>query len=246
VPSSSRRSSRHDISAMTTAYQKSVDAYAERIFNATELANYWRLVKQQETPMKRSKLEKTAKRSLSKSVKQIYALRKSDTALAAVEKGTLTRIAQLERLAKSQSGQDAAGWGTAFELHRLRSSLGHLALAKAGQPTFDDFNNVDAYMADPNAPARAELASSRASTARAISSAQGDPINQHLGRKTPLDVMNDVLRGTGEAETLRDFEAQTRTLQKALAAAKTPQEREYLGYQVTRRNLIAMHIRGEG
>jgi hypothetical protein len=222
-----------------------IDAYAVRLARTDpdfDLTEYHRLVKHQETPMKKSKWQKTAKKSLSKSVRQIYALRKSEAAVKAVENGTLTRIAQLERLAKSQSGQD--GWGTAFELHRLRSSLGHLALAKAGLPAFDNFDHVDAYMGNPN-PATAEAASSRASTSRAISSAQGTAIN-HRPNKTPLDVMNDVLRSTGEAETVRDFEAQTHKLEKALAEATTPAERESLGYQVTRRNLIAMHIKGEG
>jgi len=165
---------------MTTAHQKSVDEYAERLSRADpnfDLREYHRLVKQQETPMKKSKLQKTAKKSLSKSVRQIYALRKSEAAVKAVENATLTRIAQLEKLAKSQPGQE--GYGTAFELHRLRSSLGHLALAKAGLPSFDNFDHVDAYLANPN-PAAAGAAASRASTARAISSAQGDPINQHL------------------------------------------------------------------
>ena len=191
---------------------------------------------------KKSRSEKIAKKSLSKSVRKIYALRKSEAAVKAVENATLTRIAQLERLAKSQPGQE--GYGTAFELHRLRSSLGKLALTKSGLPAFDDFNNVDAYMGNPN-PAAYEATASRASTSRAISSAQGAAIN-HRPNKTPLDVMNDVLRSTGEAETVRDFEVQTHKLEKALADAKTPQERESLGYQVTRRKLIAMHLKGEG
>jgi len=58
--------------------------------------------------------------------------------------------------------------------------------------------------------------------------------------------MNDILNDSGQPESVRDYEVQTRKLEKALADATSPQEREGLGYQITRRKLLAMHYCGEG
>jgi hypothetical protein len=109
----------------------------------------------------------------------------------------------------------------------------------------DSFDRTNAYLANPNQPATDGAALSRASTARAIASANGPPINdRHL--LNPRTVLQDILNDSGQPESLATFEVQTKRLEKQLADAQTPAERESLGYQVTRRKLLAMHARGEG
>jgi hypothetical protein len=225
--------------------QSDVDAYAERLSRADpnfDLPKYHRLVAKQENPaVKESKAEKVAAKSLRTSMGQIRVRRNQEAVVKSVENATTANIARLEKALAKSPGQD--GWQYAYQLHRAYADLAAVSAYKAAVPDMNDFNAVNRYQA---APAAAELNASRAATARAIGSAQGDPINAHLGRQSPLDVMRDVLNDSGQPESVRDYEAQTRRLEKALADATSPQERESLGYQVTRRKLLAMHRRGEG
>jgi hypothetical protein len=187
---------------------------------------------------------KAAVKSLRKSARQIMAKSAArhslQGAVAKASNDALQHIRQLEReVAAKGSGQDA--WGAAFLLNRARADLAALERVRKAVPNMNDFASVDRYMANP---AAAEAAASRASTAGAIGGVQGTAINRP--RLRDVDVLRGVLDGTGEAETLQTFEIQTRKLEKALADATSPQERESLGYQVTRRKLLAMHMRGEG
>lgn len=234
---------------MTTAYQKSIDDLAETLARTNpgfDLRKYNRLIATDQGDTVKIPSKKTVKK-LRRSSKGIVAKAAARNSLAGAagraERQALDRIAQLEREVK-KSGGGQSSWGSAFELARLQASVGAYGkIRKAAVADFNDFASVDRYMANPAAN---ERNASRAATASAISSAQGDSINAHLGRKTPLDVMNDILNDSGQPETVQDFEVQTRKLEKQLADAQTPAERESLGYRITRRKLLAMHARGEG
>ena len=153
------------------------------------------------------------------------------------------RIREAEaRVAKGSGWQESAG--DAFLLNRAKMDLLALERVRKAVPSMDDFAGVDNYMRSH--PALAEAAASRASTTRAISSAQRDPIAEHLGRTSPRGVMNDVLRGTGSPEPLETYEVQVRKLRKSLADATSPGERERYGYELTRLQLLELHRSGQG
>lgn len=229
-----------------------VDAYAANLFkhNPSELRRYHQLTKQETTTVtKAKKLPKYIRDQLKARSSRVVAA-KSVQNVAAYEADALQRLTMLEKqLAKSQ-GQDA--WGLAFQIHRERSKLGALTLAKAGIPPMDSFDRTNAYLADPNQPARDEARNSRAATGGAIAGVQGNSIDhmgpffgqgrRHVG---PRETLSSILDDSGRSETLETSEIQTRKLEKQLADARTPSERESLGYQVTRRRLLAGHYRGE-
>jgi len=189
------------------------------------------------------KVAKTIRKSLSKSAART-ALQK---ALVADQDATLKRIRQLEaQVQKGVGWQESAG--TAFLLNRERASLAALErVRKASTPGADSFASYDSYMADPNGPARAESAASRAQTQRTISNVQANPVN--APRRSQLGVLQDVRDGTGMAAHLAtsDLPSQVEIhkLEKALADAKTPQEREAAGYVLTRASLLRAHMLGE-
>jgi hypothetical protein len=63
------------------------------------------------------------------------------------------------------------------------------------------------------------------------------------------DVLVDVRDGTGMAEHLQtsDLPSQVELhrLEKALAKAESPQQREQIGYELTRKSLLRAHYLGE-
>jgi hypothetical protein len=180
-----------------------------------------------------------------------------DALVKSVANAVLARLGQLEgrlasnRLAKSSwdagpKSNDQDSWGIAFQLNRGQHLLG--AMLK-GTATRGDYASVADFLGDStDHPARTEAEHSAAGMARAIAGVQGASIDQHLGAfvSRPREALAAILDDSGKPETLQTFEVQTHRLEKQLADARTPSERESLGYQVTRRRLLAMHMRGEG
>ena len=178
-------------------------------------------------------------------VRKSQAQLQKELVVKSVENAVMGRIGELERqLAKSGGAQKAPG--IAFLLNRELDRVGRFM---KGIPSLEDFAAVGDYM---DHPARTEQQRSTAATARAVSGAQGDAIN-HMGPffgggpppVGPREALSSILDDTGRLETLETFEVQTRKLEMQLADARTPVEKESLGYQVTRRKLLAVHYRGE-
>jgi hypothetical protein len=178
-------------------------------------------------------------------VRKSQARLQKELLVKSVENAVMGRIGELEgQLRKAGGAQNAPG--LAFLLNRELERAGRFA---KGIPALDDFAAVGDYM---DHPARTEAQRSTAATARAVSGAQGTAIN-HMGPffgggrppVGPRDALSSILDDSGRPETLQTFEIQTRKLEKQLAEARTPAERESLGYQVTRRKLLAGHYRGE-
>jgi hypothetical protein len=212
--------------------------------------------KPKENPVvsKQSKAQKAAAKSIRKSLAKPLATQRARTVVAKSVpnlRAQLNRkIATLETSIKKSaaSNNPQEGWAVAFQLNRAYADLVAVDAfaAKAATPSPDSFSSYEAYMSDPNANARAAAEASRAATQRAVGSAQGDAINHHLGRQSPRDQIRDILDDSGQPCSLQTFEVQTQRLEKQLRDATNVQDRESLGYQVTRRKLLAMHARGEG
>jgi hypothetical protein len=187
------------------------------------------------------KLRKSSKTIVAKSA----ARRSLQGAIAADQDRVMSRIRALEQQVAKTSGQDS--WAAAYPLAKARMELAALAqVRKAAMPDMNSAAAVDRYLSAPNAtPAAAAARVNQTAQNRAIAGALGDPIGQHLGRKTSLDVMNDVLNGTGQAEQVRDFEAQAQKFAKALKEADSPQAREAAAFGETRARLMLGHLRGE-
>jgi hypothetical protein len=279
---------------VTTAYQRSIDAEATRLFanDPAELRRYRQLVQKQqghEAPVvakpkkklpryirqqveagrkhlanihQRNMVVKNSKKVAAKALRKSLAqnsqprLQKEFFAKS-IENAVMKRIGELEgqlannrQLAKSSGqagsiGYDQASGGVAFllnrEHHRLRAFMKGTAIPA-------DYAAVAGYLDSPDHPARTEAERSIAAAARAVSGAQGTSISQHLGAlmSAPREALAAVRDDNGRPETLQTFEVQTHRLEKQLEKATSPAQREKLGYQITRRRLLAMHARGEG
>jgi hypothetical protein len=109
---------------------------------------------------KKSKAEKVAAKSLRKSMGQIRVRRNQEAVVKSAQNATQANIDRLEKALAKSPGQD--GWQFAYQLHRARADMAAVTAFKAAMPDMNDHGAVTNYMADPNYPARAEAAASRA------------------------------------------------------------------------------------
>jgi hypothetical protein len=193
----------------------------------------------QEISVKKQKKAKIRQVTTWPVVRKSQAQLQKELLVKSVENAVMGRIGELEgQLRKAGGAQKDPG--IAFLLNREIERIGRFA---KGVPDLDDFAAAATYM---ERPAATEAQRSTAAMARAVSGAQGRAIN-HMGPLFgPRESLQAILDDSGRPETLETFEVQTHRLEKQLAEATSPAQRESLGYQVTRRKLLAMHYRGEG
>lgn len=190
--------------------------------------------------------KKKVAKALTKALAQQSATRlQKGVVVKSVENAVMGRISELEGQLRKAGGALYAP-GVAFLLNR---ELGRISRFSKGVATRDDYADVAAYLSGDSQdhPARSEQQRSTAAAARAVSGAQGRSVNEHMGPffASPRAALQAIVDGTGPPESIQTFEIQNAHLEKQLAKATSPAERESLGYQLTRRKLLLGHYKGE-